>query len=141
MGPALIAAASPLLGGLFDLVDDLFTSSEEKDNAKLKLIELEKSGQLAQIAVNLEQARSESLFVSGGRPAIMWICAAVFAWHFLVNPMFISIISYIAMVNGTEVDFSGLPEFNMDALMTVLMGLLGLGAYRTVEKIKGVATK
>jgi hypothetical protein len=32
-----------------------------------------------------------------------------------------------------------LPTFDMDSLMTVLLGMLGLGGLRTAEKIKGVS--
>ena len=32
-----------------------------------------------------------------------------------------------------------LPEFDMNSLMTILMGMLGLGGLRTFEKSKGVS--
>ena len=54
------AAASGILSGLFGLVDDLFTSDEERAEAKRKLVELEQQGQLAQIAVNAAEAKHES---------------------------------------------------------------------------------
>jgi hypothetical protein len=36
------------------------------------------------------------------------------------------------------VEIPALPEFDMGSLMTVLMGMLGLGGLRTFEKVKKV---
>ena len=80
---------------------------------------------MAQIKVNEVQAAHKSLFVAGGRPAIMWICALGLFYNVLVYP-----------VLDIWLD---MPELNTDILMPVMMGLLGLGGLRTAEKFKGVA--
>jgi len=80
---------------------------------------------MAQIKVNEVQAAHKSLFVAGGRPAIMWICAFGLFYNVLVHPIL-----------DIWLD---MPEVNTDILMPVLLGLLGLGGMRTVEKIKNVA--
>ena len=80
---------------------------------------------LAQIKVNEVQAAHKSLFVAGGRPAIMWICALGLFYNVIVHP-----ILDIWLV---------MPVVNTDILMPVMMGLLGLGGMRTIEKIKNVA--
>ena len=80
---------------------------------------------MAQIRVNEVQAAHKSLFVAGGRPAIMWICALGLLYNVIVHPIL-----------DIWLD---MPEINTDILMPVMMGLLGLGGMRTVEKIKNVA--
>lgn len=87
---------------------------------------------LAQIEVNKVEAASSSLFKSGWRPAIGWVCGFAFAYHFVLQPLLVFILTYA----GHPVP--DLPEFDMASLMTVLGGLLGLGGLRTFEKYKGV---
>lgn len=136
---AALGAATPLLGGLFDLIDNLFTTEEEREAAKLKVLELQAKGDLAQLGVNMQEAQHKSLFVAGWRPFIGWVCGLAFTWAFLIAPMFKAVVSYIAQVNGVPVDFSGIPEPDLNVMMPVLMGMLGLGAMRSFEKREGVA--
>lgn len=140
MTVALLQAAGPLLGGLFGLADDLFTSDEERQAAKLKIMELHAAGGLAQLQVNMKEAEHKSLFVAGWRPAVGWICVTALGWTYILYPMFTAIVSYIAIAQGVEVDFSGVPQADMGTMMPVLMGMLGLGAMRTWEKQQGVAS-
>ena len=89
---------------------------------------------MAQIEVNKIEAASPSLFVSGWRPAIGWICALGMAGNFITIP-FTNMILEIA---GYDV---ALPLIDMETLLPVLLGMLGLGAMRTVEKVKSVDRK
>lgn len=88
-----------------------------------------------QAEINAEEAKSSNLLVSGARPFIMWVCGAAFTWAFIFQP----IITYIIAVSGHSI--KELPELNMSELMPVLLGLLGLGGFRTFEKVKGVQDK
>lgn len=87
---------------------------------------------MAQIEVNKTEAASDSVFKGGWRPFIGWVCGAAFAYHFVLQPVLIFVMTYIGF------DVPTLPEFDMASLMTVLMGMLGLGGLRTFEKYKGV---
>ena len=87
---------------------------------------------LAQIEVNKVEAASSSIFKSGWRPFIGWVCGTAFAYHFVLQPLLVFILTYA----GHPVP--ALPEFDMASLMTVLGGLLGLGGLRTFEKYKGI---
>ena len=87
---------------------------------------------MAQVEVNKMEAGHKNLFVSGWRPSVGWTCSLAMLWHFLLQP----IVVFAATVAGVELP--PLPEFDMDTLMTVLMGLLGLGGLRTYEKQKGL---
>lgn len=95
---------------------------------KTQLVSLD----LAQAQANIEQAKHPSIFVSGARPSIMWICAFALAWQFIVAP----IASWAFAIWYPVVE---LPALDTQALMTLLMSLLGLGGMRSFEKMKGVA--
>jgi hypothetical protein len=86
---------------------------------------------LAQIDVNKVEAQHRSIFVAGWRPFIGWICAVAMAYHFILQPIIIFALS----ANGVDYD---LPEFDMGSLMTVVLGILGLGGLRSFEKYKGI---
>ena len=87
---------------------------------------------LAQIEVNKIEAQSSSLFKSGWRPFLGWVCAAAFAYHFIMQPLVVFALAYMGFA---PID---LPEFDMGSMMTVLMGMLGLGGLRSYEKTKGL---
>jgi hypothetical protein len=87
---------------------------------------------IAQIEVNKVEAASSSIFKSGWRPFIGWVCGTAFAYHFVLQPLLVFILTYAGYPVPT------LPEFDMASLMTVLGGLLGLGGLRTFEKYKGI---
>ena len=80
---------------------------------------------LAQIEVNKAEAASGSFFKGGWRPFVGWVCAVAFAYHFVIQPLLIFIFSYAG------IEPPDLPEFQMNTLLTVLGGLLGIGGLRT----------
>ena len=82
---------------------------------------------LAQIEVNKVEAQSPSLFKSGWRPFLGWGLATAMIWHFVLAPVTMFGFAYAGM------EAPDLPTFDMDSLMTVLLGMLGLGGLRTVE--------
>lgn len=117
------------------VIDRVWPNPVEAAAAKLKLYELEQSGELqtmlGQIEVNKVEAASDSVFVSGWRPAVGWICAAGLAYKFLVAPFVILVMAVI----GKPIT---LPVLDFNEMLTLLIGMLGLGGYRTLEKIQGV---
>lgn len=114
------------------VIDRVWPDPAQANAAKLELMKLQQSGELAQIAGQLEinkiEAANPNLFVSGWRPFIGWICGTGLAYQFLVYPILIAFIPKIQ-------------QLDMGTLLTLLTGLLGLGAMRTVEKMNGVASK
>ena len=78
-----------------------------------------------QLAVNKDEAAHKSLFVSGWRPAIGWICGFALMYSTILAPIL-------------GIWFT-VPPVDSSLLTSVLMGMLGLGAMRTVEKTKSVA--
>ena len=87
---------------------------------------------LAQVEVNKAEAASGSLFKGGLRPFVGWICGVALLYHFILSPLII----FIVALTGTKIP--PLPEFDMGSLMTVLLGMLGIGGLRTYEKQKGL---
>ena len=87
---------------------------------------------LAQMAINKEEASSGSLIKGGLRPCIGWICGIAFGYHFVLQPVIIFIVAMIGM------DIPELPSFDMGTLLTVLGGMLGIGGLRSYEKSKGL---
>lgn len=134
-----ISLANLDIGGLFSGIGQLakdirqaFTgeiSPEKKAEIEMKLLELEAAGMNAQNAVNIEEAKNPSLFVSGWRPGVGWICVAGLAMHFVINPL---------IVWGTQLAGRTVqpPVFDAATLMSLVIPLLGLGAYRTYEKTR-----
>lgn len=135
-----------MLGGLFDLAgkvfDKIFPDPVQAAAAKLEMFKLQQAGELkileaetqlamGQLEVNKVEAGSDSLFKSGWRPAVGWTCVYGLFYQFVFLPQATFFITLYKLE-------ATLPPLNMDTLMTLLFGLLGLGAYRTVEKIKGV---
>jgi hypothetical protein len=78
-----------------------------------------------QLEINKAEAANPNLFVSGWRPYIGWICGTGLAYQFLVYPILVAFVPKIV-------------QLDMGTLLTLLGGLLGLGAMRTVEKLNGV---
>lgn len=86
-----------------------------------------------QIEINKAEAQSRNIFIAGWRPFVGWSCGLALFWHFLGLPVTLFITGWFG------VEHPPLPEFDMESLMTVLLGMLGLGGLRTFEKFKGVA--
>lgn len=117
------------------LINKIFPDPAQADAAKLELLKLQQTGELAsmtaQTDINKEEAKSTSLFVAGWRPFVGWICGSAFALHFLLMPM----ANFMLVANDHK---EVVLAFDMQTLLTVLMGLLGLGGLRTYEKVQGV---
>lgn len=84
-----------------------------------------------QLEINKAEASHRNIFVAGWRPFIGWTCGVALFWHFVGLPITMFVIAWL------QFDMPILPQFEMETLMTVLMGMLGLGGLRTFEKIKG----
>lgn len=87
---------------------------------------------VAQIELNKVEAAHQSMFVAGWRPAVGWVCALAMLLNFILIP-FINL--------GME--FAGasirLDLIEMDTMMPVLLGMLGLGGMRSYEKARKVS--
>jgi hypothetical protein len=85
-----------------------------------------------QLDVNKVEAANPSVFVSGWRPGIGWCCCAALVYHYIARPL----LPWVLAVCGAEVP--ALPALDMGDLITILLGMLGLGALRSADKFNGV---
>lgn len=116
------------------VIDRLWPDPAQAAAAKLELIKLQQSGELAQIAVNQAEATNPSVFVAGWRPAIGWICGAACAWNWIGLP----VVKTGLLVAGYKLD---LAPADLAEMLPILMGMLGLGGLRTIEKLNGTASR
>ena len=125
-----------LIGPIASLLDKIIPDAVERDRLAHEIATMaERHAQelaKAQIAVNKEEAKSTSVFVSGWRPAVGWVCVTGMAFNFVVVPLG----NFACGLYGVDTMF---PSLDLSEMMPVLMGMLGLGAMRSFEKTKGVA--
>ena len=136
-------ALAMLLPFASELIKKLFPDPAMQADANLKLLQLAQTGELAALAaettlaqgqneVNKVEAASSRLFVAGWRPFVGWICAAALGFQYIGRPL----IAMAVSMAGVPVD---MPAIEAGELLPLLLGMLGLGGLRTVEKVKGVA--
>jgi len=129
-----------LLGKLVDPVSNILDKVVEDKDQRARLAHeiatmAERHAQelaKGQIDINKEEAKSRNIFIAGWRPFVGWTCGLALFWHFLGLPVTLFITGWFNLQHPP------LPEFDMQSLMTVLLGMLGLGGMRTFEKFKGV---
>ena len=120
------------------VLDRVFPDPAQQAAARLELLKLQQSGELTQIAgqmdINKAEAANPSVFVSGWRPAIGWICGAGFAVQFVIGPL----AEWGSALANHPVKF---PQMDTGTMMPLLLGMLGLGGLRTAEKLADKAAK
>ena len=125
-----------LIGPVTGILDKVIEDKDQKAKLAHELAtmadKLSHEQQLEQIEVNKAEAASGSLFKGGWRPFIGWVCGIAFCYHFVVQPIIIFVVALVG------VNIPDLPNFNMNTLLTVLGGMLGIGGLRTYEKQKGL---
>ena len=127
-----------LIGPVAGLLDKFIEDKDQKSALAHEIATMsEKYAQenaLAQMAVNKAEAACSSIFVSGWRPATGWVCVLGMAGNFIVTPF----ANFALGLAGMDIT---IPVVPLDTMMPVLLGLLGLGGLRTLEKTKGVHRK
>lgn len=125
-----------LIGPVSGLLDKVIEDKDQKAALAHEIATMSErhaqEAMLAQLEINKAEAASGSLFKGGWRPAVGWVCAIAFAYHFILKDLIV----FTVTVAG--VDMPELPEFDMGTLLTVLGGMLGIGGLRTYEKQKGL---
>ena len=134
--PLLLSAAKPLLDRLIPDENARAAAQEELQKALISqqgaIQQAIAEAAKAQAEVNLEEAKSPSMFVAGWRPAVGWVCVFGFGYSFILQPLMNGVLALFHVAT--------LPGLDTGPLMTLMMGMLGLAATRTVEKVQGVAS-
>lgn len=129
----------PIIGDIInivgDILDKVIPDKDAREKAKheieMTLVSQDFHLRMGQLDINKEEAKHQSVFVAGWRPAIGWCGAIALFYHFIG----FSLMEWILKVTN-----SGIvpPAINSDNLMELVLGILGLGGMRSYERIKGV---
>lgn len=126
-------AFDPISAGLGlanTIIDKIFPDKTKAEEAKaaLKMADLTNEFQLyfGQIQTNIEEAKSNSIFVAGWRPYVGWVCGTGFAWQYVVGPFLQFVLNAFGVL-------SSLPVLETGELMTMLLGMLGLAGMRSYD--------
>ena len=124
-----MSIVASLVGPVTGLLDKFIEDKDQKNALPYEIATMsERHAQelmKGQLDVNKTEAAHKSLFVAGWRPSIGWVCSLGLLYN-----------TIIANILGIWVD---LPEIDTTLLVPVMMGMLGLGAMRSYEKVNSVA--
>ena len=127
--------ADPIgLGSVADLANTVINKIwPDKSEAEKQQLAAAVSIVQGQLDVNKEEAKNPSVFVSGWRPFIGWVCGTALGYTFIGYPF---LIWFTAAFHPGFVP----PKLGNDGMLyELLFGMLGMGGLRTFEKVKGVA--
>lgn len=123
------------IGAIADLagtvINKIWPDKSEQEKQELAAAVMVIQGQLD---INKAEASNPNAFVSGWRPFIGWVCGMACAWNWIGLPL--AKFGFIAFSHPIMMSPADIGE-----MMPILMGMLGLGGLRTMEKINGVASK
>lgn len=122
LGGGVVQGAS----GIANIVDKFIETPDERRAAEIIYRKLQQHPDDVQAEINKVEAGHRSLFVAGARPFLLWVCGFGFMFTFLVNP-------FIQWFTGTPG-----PVLPVSIMMDLTLGMLGLSALRTYEKLKGL---
>jgi len=123
-----VGAVADLAG---TVINKIWPDKSEQEKQQLAAAVMVVQGQLD---INKTEAANPSVFVSGWRPAIGWVCGAACAWNWIGLP----IAKFVMAIAGHSIAMS---PADLGEMLPILMGMLGLGGLRTMEKINRVAAK
>ena len=131
-----LLALIPLIG---DVLDKVLPDAQASANAKVELMRIAQTGELAQLnaetSLALGQIETNKAEAQSGkaaalwRPGAGWVCVAGLGYSVLAQPL----LAWLSAIHGWPVP----PVINADTLMALMFGMLGLGGYRSIERIKG----
>lgn len=142
-------ALDPLTAGLDlakTLIDAIVSRIPDPQERERERARLEAAAQAAsdarlqgQLEVQKAEATHPSLFVAGARPAVMWVCAFTLAAYYGVGSLVgIGLWAYACVASG---QLQPRPDMGLADVFGLVLPMLGIGALRTTEKLRGVATQ
>lgn len=135
------------IGSIFDfgskVIDKIFPDPAQRDAAKLELLKQQQAGEFkeietalaiaqGQMGINQTEAASSDFFRGGWRPFVGWVCGMGCAWNWIGLP----VAKFALDVAGHPVTLS---PADLSEMMPLLLGMLGLGGLRTIERLKDKA--
>ena len=133
MAAALIPLLTSVLPGILEkIIPDKNAAAKAQAEIIDKVTDMTAKTDAAQAEINKIEAGSDSLFVSGWRPAVGWLCVAAMAYTYILVPVGM----YVGFLIGKPIPKPPVLDGNLWELTFALLGLSGI---RTFEKVKGVA--
>lgn len=128
----------PIIGDIIktvgNVIDDLHTSGEEKQQAALEKLKIVHEQLLGQQAINKTEAQHKSIFVAGWRPFIGWVSGFSIAYQFIMYPLLLWVWAMIPEAGEAP------PPLDTSTLMTLVLSMLGVGVMRSYDKREGTDT-
>lgn len=132
-----------IITSIFSIIDKTIPDPTAKAAAKMRVLEMDHENGLAELKaqvdlamqqaqINLADAQKADPFSSRWRPSIGWVGATALAYNYILRP----ILPWVVTVAGGEAP--PLPALDTSELMPLILGILGLGGLRSLEKVKGV---
>ena len=121
-----IEATGKVVGEVGKALDSIFTSDDERLTHEEAIIRLKNAPHEVMGKLSIIEAGHRSIFVAGWRPMVGWICALGIGFAFIGNPLL------ERFAGGEPVDVP------LDMILELVLAMLGMGALRTVEKVKGI---
>lgn len=133
LGDLVKDVVGPIMQGVLRFIPDRNERAKAEEIFETQLLGALTALVQGQLKINEEQAKHSSVFVAGARPFLLWVCGVAFAWQFIGQPM----VHWIFLIWRPETPTP--PMLDIGPLMTLCLGMLGLGGLRTYEKRLGVA--
>jgi len=138
-----------LLGGVIEAVgkiaDDLFTSDDERNKADLQAMALGLEAAridagliTGQQEINKIEAAHASTFVAGWRPAVGWVGVVALAYQFILYPLMTWAWAWFIARGWVPESVTAPPILEIEALMVLMTGVLGIAGARTFERVRGL---
>ena len=138
MLPIIADAAKGLMEGVIKPVLDKFVlDASQRVEAEQFAAKQIHDISLAQIEVNKTEAANSSLFISGWRPFVGWVCGGSFAYALVGHAALNWLLQFAALFAVKPLPVLPAPDISL--AFEMLLAMLGLGGLRTYEKLHGVA--
>lgn len=128
----LIGGITPIINKVLSYIPDPAARQAAELQMQQDMLKFAAEQGAQQAEINKVEAASTNIFVAGWRPAIGWVCAGAFAWNYVGFPA----ASWLVAVCGYDVPLRPVLD---NSLMELTLGMLGLGAMRSFDKMKGTA--
>lgn len=132
-------AIEAITGVVTKVLDKFVPDAKDRLEAEQLVLKSLLTASDAQIEVNKVEAASTNLFVSGWRPFVGWVCGGSLAYAAVGYSFLQWLVDMTAVLTATPVP--AIPKPDTTITLEILMGMLGMGAFRTYEKTQGVANK
>lgn len=124
---------TPIVNKVLDYIPDPEAKAKAQKEMMDTMLAAAATQNAQQASIDTDEAKSGSMFVAGWRPAVGWVCVSALSWQYMLRPL-----AGFALFLATKqhVDLPGID----DNLWQLLLGMLGMGGLRTLEKFGGVQT-